>query len=31
VLGRWRQPAADVAALIDAAADAAERLVLDAS
>ncbi len=29
VLGRWRQPAGEVAALIDRAADEAERLVLD--
>ena len=30
VLGRWRQPSSDVAALVDAAADEAERLVLGA-
>ena len=29
VLGRWRQPADEVAALIDRAADEAERIVLD--
>jgi PTH1 family peptidyl-tRNA hydrolase len=29
VLGRWRQPAAEVAALVDRAADEAERLVVD--
>src|SRR4051794_38231552 len=28
VLGRWRQPAAEVADLVDRAADAAERVVL---
>src|SRR4051812_49975640 len=28
VLGRWRQDAGDVKALVDAAADAAERIVL---
>ena len=28
VLGRWRQPKADVAALVEAAADVAERVVL---
>jgi peptidyl-tRNA hydrolase, PTH1 family len=28
VLGKWRQPAAEVRALVDAAADAAERIVL---
>ncbi|HEX8205551.1 MAG TPA: aminoacyl-tRNA hydrolase [Solirubrobacteraceae bacterium] len=28
VLGKWRQPAGDVRALVDAAADAAERIVL---
>ena len=28
VLGKWRQPASDVAALVDRAADEAERLVL---
>jgi PTH1 family peptidyl-tRNA hydrolase len=27
VLGKWRQPSADVAALIDRAADEAERVV----
>jgi PTH1 family peptidyl-tRNA hydrolase len=30
VLGRWQQPAADVAALVDAAADAVERLIVGA-
>ena len=29
VLGKWRQPRDEVAALIDRAADAAERIVLD--
>jgi PTH1 family peptidyl-tRNA hydrolase len=29
VLGRWRQPAAEVAELVDRAADEAERVVLD--
>jgi len=28
VLGRWRQPKAEVAALVEAAADVAERVVL---
>ena len=28
VLGRWRQPAEEVAALVERAADAAERIVL---
>jgi peptidyl-tRNA hydrolase, PTH1 family len=28
VLGRWRQPAEDVRALVERAADAAERIVL---
>ena len=29
VLGKWRQPAAEVSALVDAAGDEVERLVLD--